>query len=191
MRYNQRLSSPLPWGEVGAKRRVRGLCVSIKRLPPSLQPSPHGRGADACRSRRNSTAVGLRRMSRTFRDLVLYMRSLRQALSWFPLPFSPHRWFFATSSTWLASSFRADAGTDLWAAQCIKRRRWPATKSRALIPSVRARSLPRGGNAVSKSFRHCQATFFKPHPRQPRNACRPSTSARGGPRRAPFSARAF
>ena len=40
------------------------------------------------------------------------MRLLRQVLSSFPLPLSLHRWFFTTSGTWLASSFRADAGTD-------------------------------------------------------------------------------
>src|ERR1700712_3320170 len=38
-----RLPSPLPLGEVGAKRRVRGYGITIDRTP-SPQPSPHGRG---------------------------------------------------------------------------------------------------------------------------------------------------
>ena len=36
--------SPLPWGAVGAQRRVRGSGLSIDRTP-SPQPSPHGRGS--------------------------------------------------------------------------------------------------------------------------------------------------
>src|SRR5882757_8032747 len=36
-------SSPLPKGEVDAKRRVRGYGLTIDRTP-SPQPSPHGRG---------------------------------------------------------------------------------------------------------------------------------------------------
>src|ERR1700739_2134258 len=37
-------SAPLPSGEVGAKRRVRGYALSINRNP-SPQPSPNGRGS--------------------------------------------------------------------------------------------------------------------------------------------------
>src|SRR5688572_28305893 len=44
-------TSPLPWGEVGAKRRVRGYAFSVWRdlatpilLPLSPPPSPRGRG---------------------------------------------------------------------------------------------------------------------------------------------------
>jgi hypothetical protein len=40
----QRLVSPLPSGEVGAKRRVRGYGLSIDRNP-SPHPSPDGRGS--------------------------------------------------------------------------------------------------------------------------------------------------
>jgi hypothetical protein len=36
----------------------------------------------------------------------------------------------------------------LWAAQCIKRRRFPATKSRALTQPVRARSVQRGAETL-------------------------------------------
>src|SRR5258707_15283147 len=36
--------SPLPWGEVGAQRRVRGYSLTIDRNP-SPQPSPKGRGS--------------------------------------------------------------------------------------------------------------------------------------------------
>src|SRR6185437_8157473 len=36
-------SSPLPWGEVGAKRRVRGQVLSVDHNP-SPYPSPKGRG---------------------------------------------------------------------------------------------------------------------------------------------------
>ena len=35
---------PLPWGEVGAERRLRGLAPSLDRNP-SPQPSPKGRGS--------------------------------------------------------------------------------------------------------------------------------------------------
>jgi hypothetical protein len=57
---------------------------------------------------------GIARVSEIFRDLVLYIRSLRQVFSFDFLIYrpGPHRWFFTTYGKWPPSTFRGDAGTD-------------------------------------------------------------------------------
>ena len=58
---------PLPWGEGGAQRRVRGYGFNFRHLTPSPQPSPHGRGRSSL-SRLETVIAGNRRMSFSHRD---------------------------------------------------------------------------------------------------------------------------
>ena len=75
------------------------------------------------------------------------------------LQLGPHRRFFSTSGGGRRQQSGATLALTLRAAQCIKRRFYPATKGRALTLVVRTRCIAEGRNA-----KVCQALLFVERP---------------------------